>query len=289
LGIILGDAAQTVIIPLTKKINIGKDSSAALTFESALSDVLCIVGAITVISVINLNTISVTEVSKTILYSFSVGILLGIAGGFIWVSIHKKMDMFSKSYITTIAALIMLYSFVEYLGANGALACLAFGVIIANAPEIFAFFKKTTEESSSPNEKFFYSEISFFVKSFFFVYLGLMINLSELHLILLGFFLTLLIFIVRPLSVKLSGLTKKVSERDRVYVEVLNPKGTSAAVLAQLPLQYGILHAAEISTIIPSVIAFSILICVITVFLASKGYFHGVGQLLDIRPLFSRK
>jgi potassium/hydrogen antiporter len=288
LGVILGDSAQAVIIPIIKKINIGKESAAALTFESAMTDVLCIVGAVTLINMMRLQSFSITEISKSVLYSFSIAILLGIAFGFIWVNIHRSMNRFNKSYITTIAALLMIYSFVEYLGANGALACLAFGIIIANSREIFQFLKRNPEEGPSEGEKFFYSQISFFVTSFFFVYIGIMINLRQPALILVGFLLTILILISRPLAVRLSGISSKLSEKDRVFVEVLNPKGTSAAVLAQLPLQYGLSHGLEIATIVTSVITFSIFICIIFVFFTTRGIFHGFGSMLNLRSYFRK-
>ena len=276
LGIILTDSAQTVIIPIMQKLKIGKDAYSALTFESAISDVVGIVGAITIINIMILNTASFAEVSRKLIYTFSVSIVVGIIGGFLWTTLEKKMDTFAKSYMTTIGALLLLYSSVEYLGGNGALACLAFAVIYANTKEIFAVFHKDgAGEEVGPGAKFFYAEISFFVKSFFFVYLGLSINLHSINMILVGAAIAILLILIRPLGVKLSGIGKSISDKDRTYVEILNPKGTAAAVLALLPLQYGLSFAEDFSTLVFSVITFSILICIILVFLANRNHFHG--------------
>ncbi len=283
LGVIVGDSAQTVIIPLFKKIKISKEAAAALTFESAFSDVLCIVGAVTIIKVMTLNNFAMMDVTKSIFYSFSVAIVVGILWGFMWLAIHKKIDQYTRSYLTAIAVLLLLYSFVEYIGASGALACLAFAIVLGNSKKIMEAFHKNEEESITPGAKFFYGEISFFVKSFFFVYLGMLLNLKEPILILFGVVITLLVYLVRPLAVKLSTRKLNLSENDIAYLEVLYPKGLSAAVLAQLPLQYGLPYAQMFSNVIISVITSSILLTIIMIFLAEKGIFFGFGRLFGLQ------
>src|SRR4030043_225096 len=275
LGIILTDSAQAVIIPIMKRLKISKEAYSTLTFESAISDVFGIVGAITVINIILMQSTSFAEVGQKLLYTLSVSIFLGILGGFLWSALQKRMDTFAKSYMTTIGALLLLYSGVEYMGANGAIACLAFAVIYANTKQIFAAFHKDGGEEIAPGAKFFYAEISFFVKSFFFVYLGLSINLENINIILAGIALSILIMLIRPLAVKLSGIGKMVNDKDRVYVEILNPKGTAAAVLVLLLFQYNLPYAEDFSTLVFSAIAFSIFACVFLVFLTNRNHFHG--------------
>lgn len=288
LGIVLSDVAQAVIIPLMKKVKINPQASLSLTFESAFTDVLGIVGAVAVINIIILESFSIQQVIGKIAYSFALAIFIGILAGLFWVKIHQLMDKFSKSYITTIAALLLLYGLVEYLGANGALACLAFGIVVGNSKSIFEFITKKSQTGMESSEKFFYSEISFFVKTFFFVYIGLVINLKEPLLIVLGLFLTILIFLVRPLAVSITQRGAKYDEKSMVYLQVMIPKGLSAAVLAMLPLQYGIANAQQFSTIVLSVIAFSIFLCIIFVFFIEKGKFKGLGPMLNLRK-FSHK
>jgi len=48
---------------------------------------------------------------------------------------------------------------------------------------------------------------------------------------MLGFLLALLIFLVRPISVMI-GFKNKADVQERTFLEVLNPKGLSAVVLA---------------------------------------------------------
>jgi NhaP-type Na+/H+ or K+/H+ antiporter len=103
---------------------------------------------------------------------------------------------------------------------------------------------------------------------------------------LIGFLLTILLFLFRPLAVKISNRhNSSLEHKDRIFMEILTPKGLAAAVLAQLPAQYGITNGEQFSTIVLSVIFFSILISTIAVFMTEKGKFNGVSQMLDLRKL----
>jgi len=77
LGAILGDSAQTIIIPILKKIRIKTETALILTFESAISDVFCIVGTLTIINIILLKSVTVATVVQTISYAFILGLLAG--------------------------------------------------------------------------------------------------------------------------------------------------------------------------------------------------------------------
>ncbi len=275
LGAIIGGSSSAIVIPIIKNLNVKKKTTLILTIESAVSDVLCIVGAITIIQIITLHSFSVDSILQDLIYSFTVAILFGVLGGLVWIKIQKYIEQISKSYITTIAFLLILYAFVEYIHANGAIACLAFGVILGNSKRIFSLIEEDFKELMSPSAKFFYAEISFFVKSFFFVYIGLIINFSDFKLILIGLLLSVLLIFIRPLAVLFTS-KKGLADKDKAVIEVLSPKGLAAAVLAQVPSHYNIPRGDQFSTIVLSVIFFSILLNTILVFLTERGHFLGV-------------
>ena len=290
LGAIIGGASSAVIIPIAKNIDVKPNTALVLTFESAISDVLCIVGAVTILNIIELNTFDFKVVLTEIIFKFVVAIFIGVIVGILWAKAMSFMQKISKSYMTTIAALLLLYSFVQYLGSSGAIACLAFGIVLGNSKKIFSVIEKGNEfNMTTPSAKFFFSQISFFVKVFFFVYLGLLINFKNIGLMVIGFLLTILLFLFRPIAVKISNRDSNLEHKDRIFMEILTPKGLAAAVLAQLPAQYGIPNGAEFSTIVLSVIFFSILISTIAVFMTEKGKFNGVSHMLDLRRILRKK
>jgi len=225
--------------------------------------------------------VSLTDIVQNISFAFLFGSIAGMLAGLFWIKLLPHLNRFSKSYMTTIAALLLVYAGVEYFGASGALACLAFGIIVGNSKQIFSVFNKESQYDMEVSAKFFYSQISFFLKTFFFVYVGMLINLQETGLMIIGFLLALLIFMVRPLSVMI-GFKNWDDKKERTFLEVLNPKGLSAVVLAQLPAQFGIMQGAGISTIVLSVVVSSIFITLITVFLTERFHFEGMSSFVTI-------
>jgi potassium/hydrogen antiporter len=290
LGAIIGGVSSAVIIPIAKNINIKPHTALVLTFESAISDVLCIVGAITIINIIELKTFDFKYVLTQIVTKFLISIFIGVIAGLLWAKALKYMQKISKSYMTTIGALLLLYSFTEFLGSSGAIACLSFGIIIGNSKKIFSFIEKDNDfNMTTPSAKFFFSQLSFVVKIFFFVYIGLLINFENLGLMVIGFLLTVLLFLFRPIAVTIVSRKSNLEDKDRIFMEILTPKGLAAAVLAQLPLQYGITNGEQFSNIVLSVIFFSILISTIAVFMTEKDKFKGVSHMLDLRKVFKKK
>ncbi len=275
LGTIIGGSSSAIVIPIIRGLSISKKANLMLTIESAISDVLCIVTSITILNIITLNELAVDSVFQDILYSFVVAAFLGMIFGILWIRLHEYMDKFSRSYMTTIAFMLLVYAMVEFVGSNGAIACLVFGLLMGNSKKILAAFNQKTIQILNPAARFFYSEISFFVKSFFFVYLGILIDFSDYFALIIGFMLTVILVLIRPAAVHIAA-GNKMRKKDRTFMEILAPKGLAAAVLAQLPMQAGIENGPRYSTIVSSVIFFSILVSTILVFLTDKGYFKGV-------------
>jgi len=130
----------------------------------------------------------------------------------------------------------------------------------------------------SPTAKNFYGEISFFVKDFLFVYLGLLMDFSNPNVFIYGGIMTLGIYLIRPFAVKMTfGRKEKLDIKEKTLLEILIPKGLAAAVLAQLSVQSGVLgeRATEFGSLILSVIFLSIFLTSILIFLTEKGWFKG--------------
>lgn len=305
IGMILGGTSSAVVIPLVNNVQIKNKYGLVLTLESAISDVLCIVGTLTILEIIETGNLVASDIFRGILISFSLAIIIGTLLGFVWAFLIKKFNVLLNSYMLTIAFLIMVFVFVEseFVRASGAIAVLAFGLVIGNSKGIFSFTSKNFNNEKKVGKasaedllvvkkgknvgisavlnhsaKNFYSEISFFVKTFFFVYLGILIDFSNPMVFLYGFLLTLGIYLIRPLSVKIAFSGEKMAIKERAFLEVLIPKGLAAAVLAGISVQSGVLgdSASVFVNTILSVVLLSILSTSILVFLTEKGWFSGI-------------
>jgi potassium/hydrogen antiporter len=302
IGTIIGGTSSAVVIPLVKNIEMRDSSSSVLTLESAISDVLCIVGTITVLEIINDGQFVASGIVKSILTSFSLALVVGAVIGIIWIYVVYNHPDLVTSYIITIALVIGLYAFVEspFVEASGAIAVLAFGLMLGNSRTMLALkdnkrlsrrirkgIEKVQDEDPdqriiknvlSPSSKTFYSEISFFVKTFFFVYLGILMDFSNPSVLLYGALLTLGIYMIRPIAVKYTFMRQNLDIKEKTILEVLIPKGLAAAVLAQVVLQAGVTNGrgVEFVSTVFSVVLISIILTSVLVFMTERGWFKGL-------------
>jgi NhaP-type Na+/H+ or K+/H+ antiporter len=136
------------------------------------------------------------------------------------------------------------------------------------------FIKRKNPVLLMQDEKNFYSEIAFIFKTFFFVYIGMSIRLSEWSHIIMGILFISLMFVVRIPSITLF-CRKGYSSRDRRIMSILNPKGLVSAVLASMPLQLAVtdeqIRTGEvIQNIGYASVMFSIIIFSLLIFLVEK-------------------
>jgi NhaP-type Na+/H+ or K+/H+ antiporter len=275
LGAILGGTSSAVVIPMLEYLGMRKETKTALYLESALSDVLCIVVVIALIESQKLGGINVGLIGGKIISSFLLAALIGIVGAFGWSIILNKVRRLQNSIFTTPAFVFIIFGISEMLGFSGAIAALAFGITIGN----IEFFKMPLPSLTrfvnihpialNDTEKLFFSEVVFLLKTFFFIYIGLSIHLTNAWYIYLGIVLTVIIFMLR-IPVVWASLPRSTPKPDVSLAAVLVPKGLAAAVLASMPLQQGIAGGQLIESVTYSVVLFSIVLCSVMVFLLEK-------------------
>jgi len=104
-GSILGGTSSAVGMPIVHKI-----PATVLTLESALSDVICIVAAISVINIIKVHEFDALMMLWDVMGMFLIATILGALGGLAWVSLQAYLNKVSRSYMITIAFLHVLYT-----------------------------------------------------------------------------------------------------------------------------------------------------------------------------------
>lgn len=182
-----------------------------------------------------------------------------------------------------IAYLLLIYVITEFLGGNGAIAALFFGLILKNSKQLSSIIRGIlTKEASekkkalkgelgvsvtTPSEEFFYHQISFFLKTFFFVYIGVMIDISDWKAILIGVVLSVVLMFTRMSS---SLLTQKMLPESRSLVNSIFARGLAAAAIAQLAINAGVQHAFFISKIVFVAITGTIVLSSVRVFLIKR-------------------
>ena len=286
LGTILGGTSSAVVVPIVKRLHMGKDNSLVLILESAFTDVLCIVATLTIIQIVKLQSINLGGVLNSLFGSFAIAIFVGGVTGFLWILLLERFELLSKSYISTIGVLLIVFGLTEFAQSSGAIAGLTFGIVIGNSRKILSLAEGEDVDPLSSSARAFFSQISFFVKTFFFVYIGILTSLAQLQPILIGLVIAVAVFLIRPIPVKLVFKPQE-SPKDKPLMEVIVPKGLAAAVLAQVPMQEGIQFTEQLLTPVFSAIFFTIAITTLMVFLVKNGKYKGANEFLS--KLFGKK
>lgn len=273
LGAIVGSTSEAVIIPLVRQMKIKEETSTLLSVESSVNDVLSIVITMALVQAYVVGKFEIASVSGDLIASFLVALVFGIIGALIWSVLLDRIHAIKNAMFTTPAFVFVIYGIVETMGFSGAIAALAFGVTIGNIQTIripiFKSWSVREHVGLNETEKVFFSEVAFLLKTFFFIYLGISLELISSWLIIVGLVLTLVAFALRIPAVKLS-IRQALEPKDFSVMAVMVPKGLAAVVLASIPLQQGVVGGEIIKNVTYGVVLFSIVITSFLVLLLEK-------------------
>jgi cell volume regulation protein A len=142
--------------------------------------------------------------------------------------------------VLTLSMVLLLYAGTEKLGGSGLLAVLGFGLALSNIPgsrrQIVSAMFQFLPSDSEPHERIldFHAELSFLVRTFFFVLIGVVVQLSGLRPIwplMLG--VVGAIYLARWISMQLCGWAwRGLGQADREMILWMLPRGLITIVLA---------------------------------------------------------
>jgi len=242
LGAIVGGTSSPIVIPLAYRLkNLQEKTKMVSSIESILTDPLCIV----VVFAIYYMVFTVGELNLllgigNLVKTFSVGIVLGITFGLIWLFIMNRIRREQFSYIITLAVVFLVYSFTALIVGTseggegaGAIACLMFGLVLGNGKKILKMVNYQGKGFEMDEEtKQFHSLTSFVIRTFFFVYLGMIVSFQSINFILIGIIILLALLLVRYFAVYLSTYKGTFENDDKQTMTVMMPRGLAAAILA---------------------------------------------------------
>ena len=242
LGAIVGGTSSPIVIPLAYRLrNLQEKTKMVSSIESILTDPLCIVVVFALNYMVFVSgefniALGLGNLAKT----FSVGIVLGAAFGFLWLPIMNKLRKEQFSYILTLAIVFLVYSFTAMIvGAEeggegaGAIACLMFGLVLGNGRKILKMIEYEEKSYQMDEEtKQFHGLTSFVIRTFFFVYLGIIVAFQDALYIFIGIIVLIGLFAVRYIAVFITTYKGNFELDDRQTMTVLMPRGLAAAILA---------------------------------------------------------
>lgn len=271
LGAIIGGTTSVTVISILRQLKVRDEIFSLLSIESILTDILCVVVTISILQIeLFGGEFSLSASLNQLLSIFSIGAMIGLISGVFWLLILHRIKGMHFSYMLTIAILLLLYSAVEWIKGSGAIATLAFGLILGNGAEISRMFR--VEEVLEIDEliKKFETEITFFVRTFFFVYLGAVVKIGETKAMALWAVLAFILFLARKIASKITAIRSSFTEEEVFLSWIMMPRGLAAAALSIVPLSYGYKGAEVFPDIVFTIIITTTLITTVGVFYFRK-------------------
>ncbi|VVB99090.1 Sodium/hydrogen exchanger family protein [uncultured archaeon] len=220
-------------LPLIRTTNSIRNS---LYLEGTLSAIaVCIVS----IALMRYNGLAagkgLAELAGGVFSLFSISFILGLGLGavLLFALLNFKIDRFG--FFLVFAALLTIYSIdFVYLGGIGVISIALIGFVLANSEEFLRILKKQGSFEVDESFRVFQGELSLFINTFFFVYLGLIFRPEQLNLqnVLTAILLVAGILLARIAVIGIMGRISKPQRHEDFLRAVMVPRDLLSATLA---------------------------------------------------------
>ena len=275
LGSIVGGSSSAIVFGLVRNVKISEETKSMLSFESALTDILATIVAFILFEAVLAGTFDLQILQETIGRAVIVGLVLGFGVGIPWMYVSTKLGNAQHAYMLTLGILFVLFFMANSFGESGALTALVFGLMLGNKHHLSRIlrFKLPRIEMDDPT----HNQLTFLVRAFFFVFVGLMASFGQIEYMVFGILITIVVFFGRAIVAKMT-LTKRFSKLDKAVTNSMIPRGLAAAVLATYPITMGLPNSEAYPQIIFFIILSSVIITTI-----------GMGRAKNIPPPESKE
>jgi cell volume regulation protein A len=281
LGAILSGTSPSIVMPLISRAKVPGKISSLLSLESVFDGALVIIIALVILETMTGGNVGngATAALQAVAVKFSIGLGIGVAAGFLWLWILSLIEGETFDDILTLAIVFVAYFGVESINGSGAIFALVFGLILGNGVYLGHFLRiKRTGEIHDMMKKF-HAQVSFLIKTFFFVYLGTMMTFDNPDFIAMGGILALALLLARYVAVLLSSIGSRTLLKNSGVLATMLPRGLSAAVVAEMVVAAGVANASSYPKIIMVVIVATVVISALGILLfASKPPAQEPGQ-----------
>lgn len=267
LSSIVGGSSSIIVFSLVRQIRVSEETRSMLSFESALTDILSTIIAFIMFEAILSGYFDLELLGVTFGRAVVVGLLLGLGVGIPWMFVTSKLANAQHSYMLTLGILFVLFFMARSFGESGALTALVFGLMLGNRYRLSRYLRFKLPEIKTDDTM--HSQLTFLVRSFFFVFVGLLASFGRIEYFVFGVLAVILIYVGRIFVTKVT-LTKRFSLLDKKVTTVMIPRGLAAAVLATFPLTLGLPNAEAYPQIAFFIIMMSVVITTIGLGRAKK-------------------
>lgn len=181
LGVALVNVDQAVSSGVLSRLDLPGNLRAMYFVEMALYDLISIPLIVSLLQVSEgvQGGIGLGGFARNFTALLSVSILVGVVAGAAWIFALRGLKGHPNSYMLTFATAIGAYGASEALGGSGALSILLFGLAVGNRTTILRRWVRLRDvDTEHVKVQSFHDEITFLVRTMFFLYLGLTFSIG---------------------------------------------------------------------------------------------------------------
>ena len=226
LGAVLGSTSAAVVLPAIQQIDAPEPLKVTLTLESSLGEIIAVLTVGTLMGLDGAQPLVeglITGFGHHVLIDVAVGIVAGVA----WSRLLPILADQRFTNALNLGTVLGVFAVGRYLGGSGLLAELVFGLTLANLPR--------TPRMTRQGERMlaFHSELTFLVRSFFFVLLGIMAQVVPKAYVLPIIGILTVLVLARWMAVRATRWSiRDVAPKETALLALMFPRGLITAVLA---------------------------------------------------------
>ena len=262
-SIIGGETTAAVVVPLSRAMKLSEGAVTFLTMESAMNSILSVVFFFAFVGIYKNGGIGWVSIVSSISSQFLIGIVIGVILSLAWVFLLYRFQKQGLTYVLTVGFVLITYSLSTVLGGNGILAVLVFGIILGNYHLVNRLFRRQMSMDSLEKQlETFQGEISFFLETLFFVFLGLTFIITPSLIVSnlsIGLLILVMLLATRFVAVKISTFRSELN-KERRQIMLTCAMGLTPATLAvlavslQLPLANTFLNIVTYIIILTNIV-----------------------------------
>jgi potassium/hydrogen antiporter len=225
-GAALGCTSGTIVIPVLQQIDTPDPVKITLTVEASLGEIIAV---LVVGSLLNMSGDQsvIAGVATNFSHHIVISLAIGVAAAAVWSRLWPLLAGQPYVPILNLGVVLGVYSIGDYSHGSGLLAVLIFGITLANLPRTPHMTRQGARLLA------FHAELSFLVRSFFFVLLGIVAEFVSSHYIIPILGILAALVLARFVAVQGSRwVVRDVERKDTELLFWMLPRGLVTAVLA---------------------------------------------------------
>ena len=263
LGTILGETTATVIIPVATRIKIPNDLYNMSISEATFNSVVDILVFYLLLALVTGSSFDISSYIKFAVNYLSIALSLGFFAGFLWL-FTLNIIKGTRGYVATLGIAFLLYGIVDFLGGAAVFAIFIFAIVIGNY-KIIGKHLNLKIDIHENEMNIVENELEFLVRTFFFVFMG-MITILSITYFIYALIITSFLILIRMGEIKLVVRKKEYHN----FMISLLPRGLTVAVLASILLSIGSSYFDDIFYISSIVIVTTNIIAAILISISVK-------------------